>query len=204
MYHEFAGNGGPSLLLTSERSILIHFAGSFWIWSLSLSCACRSGSTEQQVAPGSRCPWARHPSSRGEGVRGARSGGGHTHGAAAPAGACCGGCSRLAWQGITASAAARAAGPARGQRTEAQQHCRPALQASTAADQGGVLKHRFGQLSFTPAQCSTNCCTGGQLQGARQSDPGEGAGLHGKVSTRTQTQLPSSARFACMLAVLTF
>jgi len=46
--------------------------------------------------------------------------------------------------------------------------------------------------------------TGGQLQGARQSDPGEGAGLHGKVSTRTQTQLPSSARFACMLAVLTF
>ena len=79
-----------------------------------------------------------------------------------------------------------------------------ALQASTAADQGGALKHRFGQLSFTPAQCSTNCCTGGQLQGARQSDPGEGAGLHGKVSTRTQTQLPSSARFACMLAVLTF
>jgi len=79
-----------------------------------------------------------------------------------------------------------------------------ALQASSAADQGGALKHRFGQLSFTPAQCSTNCCTGGQLQGARQSDPGEGAGLHGKVSTRTQTQLPSSARFACMLAVLTF
>ena len=109
------------------------------------------------MLPGADWQIARHPSSRGEGVRGARSGGGHTHGAAAPAGACCGGCSRLAWQGIAASAAARssnqvgagggaqerpvpalvgsrarkprraaarAAAPARGQRTEAQQHCR--------------------------------------------------------------------------------
>jgi len=162
------------------------------------SCACRSGSTEQ-AAPGSRCPWARHPSSREEGVRSARSGG-NTHGAAVPAGACCGGCSRLTWQGITASAAARSSNEV-GAGGGAQERPVPPCQLWWGAEQASLGAQ---QLSFTPAQCSTNCCTGGQLQGARQSDPGEGAGLHGKVSTRTQTQLPSSARFACMLAALTF
>ena len=41
LYHGFAGNGGPSLLLTSERSILFHFpiSGGFRLFFLCLfSC----------------------------------------------------------------------------------------------------------------------------------------------------------------------
>ena len=59
------GKGGPSLLLTSERSILIQFAGSFWICLVPFSVLVRAGSESTgQAAPGSRCLCARHPSSR--------------------------------------------------------------------------------------------------------------------------------------------
>ena len=47
-------------------------------------------------------------------------------------------------------------------------------------------------------QCSTNCRTGGQLQGARQSDP-EGAGLHGKVSHTHSDPTPKLSE-VCMHA----
>ena len=101
------GKGGPSLLLTSERSILIQFAGSFWICLVlfSVSCACRSGALgKQRQALGAR-------------ARGIPTAGGGAQERPLPA--LVGSRARKPRR-----AAARAAAPARGQRTEAQKHCR--------------------------------------------------------------------------------
>jgi len=161
------------------------------------SCACRSGSTGQ-ASPGSRCPWARHPSSRGEGVRSACSGVGHTHGAAVPAGDCCGGCSRLAWQGIATSAAARSSNQV-GAGGGAQERLVLALAGSRAGEPGLAAAELHARTVLDELPHRRTAARRTPKRPRRRSRP-----ARQRCPTCTQTQLPSSARFACMLAALTF